>query len=288
MIQEDSAGPGTTYFHLYLIVLGSYAGAQLLVTALFRIPLFRRQADKCSNWSIIRFIFWLHEDRYFVGRGMYERTRDYLGYITFWVVVLACKFAFSYHFQVKSLASPTKTIVNLGPNELQYKWHDLVSRSHHNALTIASLWAPVIMIYYLDTQVWYTVTSALVGGLSGARARLGEIRTLSMLRKRFSTFPQEMSRILVPSRIQTQQLNRSQSQSTVSGQAGWSKGKVDAFKFAPLWNEIITSLREEDYISNREKELLVMPSNMDTSTNMVQWPLFLLANKVSTVIYVSG
>lgn len=61
MIQEDSAGPGTTWYHLYLIVLGSYAGAQLLVTALLRVPLFRRQADKCSSWSIIRFIFWLHQ-----------------------------------------------------------------------------------------------------------------------------------------------------------------------------------------------------------------------------------
>ncbi|CAM6094411.1 unnamed protein product [Calypogeia fissa] len=278
MIQEDSAGSGTTWYNLYLIVLGSYAGFQLLVTALMRIPIFRRQADKCSNWSIIRFIFWLHQDRYFVGRGLYERTRDYLQYTVFWVFVLACKFAFSYHFMIRSLVSPTKTIVNLGSNQLPYKWHDFVSRRHHNALTIASLWAPVIMIYYLDTQVWYTIVSALVGGLSGARARLGEIRTLSMLRKRFSTFPGEMARTLVPSRIQTQQLNRSQS--AASGQAGWSKAKVDAFKFAPLWNEIVLSLRQEDYISDGEKKLLVMPSNVDSSTNMVQWPLFLLANKV--------
>jgi hypothetical protein len=30
-------------------------------------------------------------------------------------------------------------------------------------------------IYFLDVQVWYTVTSALLGGLEGAKDRLGEV-----------------------------------------------------------------------------------------------------------------
>ena len=30
-------------------------------------------------------------------------------------------------------------------------------------------------IYFLDTQVWYTVVSALLGGLEGARDKLGEV-----------------------------------------------------------------------------------------------------------------
>lgn len=32
-----------------------------------------------------------------------------------------------------------------------------------------------VQIYFLDTQVWYTVVSALVGGFDGARMHLGEV-----------------------------------------------------------------------------------------------------------------
>lgn len=32
-----------------------------------------------------------------------------------------------------------------------------------------------LQIYVLDVQVWYTVASALLGGLEGARDRLGEV-----------------------------------------------------------------------------------------------------------------
>lgn len=32
-----------------------------------------------------------------------------------------------------------------------------------------------MQIYFLDTQVWYTVVSALLGGIEGARDKLGEV-----------------------------------------------------------------------------------------------------------------
>ncbi len=38
-----------------------------------------------------------------------------------------------------------------------------------------------LQIYFLDTQVWYTVMSALVGALEGARMGLGEVNLLFFL-----------------------------------------------------------------------------------------------------------
>ncbi|KAG5031954.1 hypothetical protein JHK85_015936 [Glycine max] len=78
---------------------------------------------------------------------------------------------------------------------------------NYNAFTILSLWAPVVAIYLMDILIFYTIMSAIVGGVSGARARLGE---------------------------DSQDMN-----------------KAYAAMFAPFWNEIIKSLREEDFISNR-------------------------------------
>ncbi|KAL3689639.1 hypothetical protein R1sor_015948 [Riccia sorocarpa] len=270
MMQEDNSGTGaTTWYHLFLIVLGSYLGAQLLITLIMRIPFLRRRAEACGDWAIIRFIMWIHQDRYFVGRGLYERTRDYLAYTLFWIVVLASKFAFSYFFQIKALVEPTRIIES---TRLDYKWHDIVSQDNHNALTIAALWAPVILIYYLDTQVWYTIISSFVGGLEGASARLGEIRTVSMFQKRFSSFPDAFSKNLFSK-------SGEKNQGSLATQLNWNLQKLNAFRFAPMWNEVVNSLREEDYISNSEKDLLLMPRNQWPGS-LVQWPLFLLANKV--------
>ncbi|KAL8123333.1 hypothetical protein AgCh_011345 [Apium graveolens] len=59
--------------------------------------------------------------------------------------------------------------------------------------------------------------------------------------------------------------------------------KSNAALFSPFWNEIIKSLREEDYISNREMDLLSMPCNAG-SLRLVQWPLFLLSSKILLAI----
>ena len=40
-------------------------------------------------------------------------------------------------------------------------------------------------IYFLDLQVWYTVISALVGGLDGARIGLGEVSNDLVLRAHY-------------------------------------------------------------------------------------------------------
>jgi callose synthase len=280
-IEEENNGSGTdTWFRTFYWVLGLYGGLQLFFAVILRVPWFRMQAEKISNFYIVQFVKWVHQERYYVGSNMYERTRDYFKYVIFWFVVGTCKFAFSYFLQIQPMVGPTRTII--GIHNVNYRWKDLISQSNHNALTLVALWAPVVMIYFLDTQVWYTVVSALVGGFNGARMHLGEIRSLDMLRARFSSLPGAFVKNLVPSR------SGGHSQMDVNLPLGAVKPgnpRVDAIRFAPLWNEVILSLREEDLINNREKEWLLMPDNKISSgalgqQTLVQWPLFLLANKV--------
>jgi callose synthase len=283
-IEEENSGSGANvWFQAFYLVLGVYGGLQFIFALLLRVPWFRQQAKKCSNLYILTFISWVHQERYYVGRNMFERTRDYFQYTLFWFVVGTCKFAFSYFLQIQPMVGPTRTII--GIQNVNYRWKDLISGSNHNALTLVALWAPVIMIYFLDTQVWYTVVSALVGGFDGARMHLGEIRSLDMLRSRFSSLPGAFVKNLVPSRSGSHsQMDMNVPLSAVKP----GNPKVDAIRFAPLWNEVIHSLREEDLINNREREWLLMPDNTTSSgalgqhsdRSLVQWPLFLLANKV--------
>ncbi|KAH7560447.1 hypothetical protein JRO89_XS10G0022600 [Xanthoceras sorbifolium] len=313
-MQETGKPNGSSIiFRLYVIVIAIYAGVQLFLSFLMRIPACHRLIDQCDRWPVIRFIKWMRQERHYVGRGMYERSTDFInislcdaGICCFgllsWVgslhlpifsrlvMFILCLFHCynidlrSFHFvflssfvncslnwcwQIKPLAEPTKFIVNTGP--VEYSWHDFVSKNNHNALAVASLWAPVIAIYLLDIHVFYTIVSSICGFLLGARDRLGEIRSLEAVQRLFEQFPKAfMDTLHVP--LQDRAADH------VSGQVV-EKKKVDAARFSPFWNEIIKNLREEDYVTNLEMELLLMPKNSG-SLPLVQWPLFLLASKI--------
>ncbi|KAI5059006.1 hypothetical protein GOP47_0025325 [Adiantum capillus-veneris] len=265
MMLEDNAR--STYFNIYLLALGVYVALQLIISFFLHIPALRKQAEKSDRIKCFEAVKWLYQERYFVGRGLFERPRDYLRYVIFWIVVLGCKFTFSFFLQIKPLVDATTAITSLEV-EIVYEWHDFFSKNNHNALAILFLWAPVLVIYLLDISIWYTIISAIWGGLLGARDRLGEIRSLEMLRNRFESFPEGFVNSMEHERLNELGIESPQ-----------EKVQRSAKQFAPFWNEIITCLRSEDYITNREKDLLLMPSNT-AGLPLVQWPLFLLVSKV--------
>ncbi|XP_010516914.1 PREDICTED: callose synthase 10 [Camelina sativa] len=262
------------FFHLYILVLGCYAAVRVLFGLLVKLPACHSLSEM-SDQSFFQFFKWIYQERYFVGRGLYENLSDYCRYVAFWLIVLASKFTFAYFLQIKPLVKPTNTIIDLP--KFQYSWHDIVSNSNDHALTIVSLWAPVVAIYLMDIHIWYTLLSAIIGGVMGAKARLGEIRSIEMVHKRFESFPEAFAKNLVSPVVKRVPLDQHASQD------GQYMNKAYAAMFSPFWNEIIKSLREEDYISNREMDLLSIPSNTG-SLRLVQWPLFLLCSKILVAI----
>ncbi|XP_024025005.1 callose synthase 10 isoform X1 [Morus notabilis] len=258
------------YFRIYILVLGIYAALRLGLDLLLKFPACHVLSEM-SDQSFFQFFKWIYQERYYVGRGLYESLSDYCRYVLYWLVIFICKFTFAYFLQIKPLVDPTKDIRELV--RLDYSWHDLISKKNNNALTIVSLWAPVVAIYLMDIHIWYTIMSAIVGGVMGARARLGEIRSIEMVHKRFVSFPEAFVKNLVSPQTNRLPFNRQ------APQDSQDMNKTYAAMFSPFWNEIIKSLREEDYISNREMDLLACPSNTG-SLRLVQWPLFLLSSKI--------
>ncbi|KAH1246117.1 Callose synthase 10 [Glycine max] len=272
--RNSNSSDNSFYFRIYLLVLGVYAAIRLFLALLLKFPACHALSEM-SDQFFFQFFKWIYQERYYVGRGLYERMSDYCRYVAFWLVVLAVKFTFAYFLQIKPLVEPTNIIVHLP--SLPYSWHDLISRNNYNAFTILSLWAPVVAIYLMDILIFYTIMSAIVGGVSGVRARLGEIRSIEMVHRRFESFPGAFVKNLVSPQIKRIPLS---GQSTQDSQ---DMNKAYAAMFAPFWNEIIKSLREEDFISNREMDLLSIPSNAG-SLRLVQWPLFLLSSKILLAI----
>ncbi|PSR89496.1 Callose synthase [Actinidia chinensis var. chinensis] len=274
-VMQERSRSESTYFRIYILVLGVYAGLRVVFAMLLKFPACHALSE-ISDQSFFQFFKWIYQERYFVGRGLYERTSDYLRYVVYWLVIFGCKFTFAYFLQIKPLVEPTQIIWDLP--SLPYSWHDLISKNNNNVLTIVSLWAPVVAIYLMDIHIFYTLLSAIVGGVMGARARLGEIRSLQMVHKRFESFPEAFAKNLVSSETKNRMPFSGQ-----SSQVSQDSNKTYAAIFSPFWNEIIKSLREEDFISNREKDLLSMPSNTG-SLRLVQWPLFLLSSKILLAI----
>ncbi|KAH0461335.1 hypothetical protein IEQ34_008910 [Dendrobium chrysotoxum] len=233
--ERNSKNSDSTYFRIYILVLGVYVAIRVIFALTVKIPACHRISNVSDRWPFFQFFKWIYQERYFVGRGLYERTSDYARYVAFWLVIFACKFTFAYYLQ----------------------------------------------IYLMDIHIWYTLLSALVGGLIGARARLGEIRSIEMLQKRFESFPEAFVKNLVSDQARRMPLPRQYAQESQD------LHKAYAATFAPFWNDIVKSLREEDYISNREMDLLSMPSNSG-SLRLVQWPLFLLSSKIPYALELAG
>ncbi|KAF8094628.1 hypothetical protein N665_0358s0010 [Sinapis alba] len=204
-------------------------------------------------------------ETHYVGRGMYERTSDFIKYLLFWLVVLSAKFSFAYFLQIEPLVSPTRIILKHG---------------NYNVLTVATLWAPVVSIYLLDIHIFYTLVSAFLGFLLGVRDRLGKIRSLEEIHKQFKKCPGAFMRALhVP--ITDRTWDPSHEVVMLLPSLFYinvvDKSRIEAAHFAPFWNHVIKCLREEDYITDFEMDLLLMPKN---SGRLVQWPHFLLSSKI--------
>ncbi|XP_047333788.1 callose synthase 5-like [Impatiens glandulifera] len=257
---------------LYIIAVAVYLVPNLLAAALFIFPMLRRWIEN-SNWHIIRFLLWWSQPRIYVGRGMHESQFALLKYTFFWVILLCCKFAFSYFFQILPLVKPTKDILNI--HHVQFTWHEFFPNAKHHYGAIMSLWAPVMMVYFMDTQIWYAIFSTICGGVIGAFDHLGEIRTLGMLRSRFQSLPGAFNAYLVPSQAKKKGFSFVKQYDKVT-----PNRRSEAAKFAQLWNEVIVSFREEDLISDGEMDLMLVPYSSDPSLSQIQWPPFLLASKI--------
>ncbi|KAH6554720.1 hypothetical protein KP509_1Z311900 [Ceratopteris richardii] len=127
VLKENSTSfSDSTLLTFYTAIIILYIVLELLLALFLRVPTFRDWTQKSSRWGVVRFLKWMHQEQYYVGRGLYEKPTDYLQYVAFWLLVMGCKFPFSYFLQIKPLVAPTQRIS--GYNDLTYTWHDFVSQ----------------------------------------------------------------------------------------------------------------------------------------------------------------
>ncbi|XP_055817760.1 callose synthase 2 isoform X1 [Solanum dulcamara] len=270
-------GNGSSSPSLFIIAVLFYLSPNMLSALLFVFPFIRRYLER-SDYKIVSLVMWWSQPRLYVGRGMHEDAFSLFKYTLFWVLLLAAKLAFSFYVEIKPLVGPTKDIMNV--HIRVYRWHEFFPRANNNIGVVIALWAPIILVYFMDTQIWYAIFSTIFGGIYGAFRRLGEIRTLGMLRSRFQSLPGAFNACLIP--VEKDEKRKKGLKATLSkkfDEVTSSRGK-EAARFAQMWNKIIESFREEDLINNRERNLLLVPYWADPDLDLIQWPPFLLASKL--------
>ncbi|GMJ00719.1 glucan synthase-like 7, callose synthase 7, Arabidopsis thaliana glucan synthase-like 7 [Hibiscus trionum] len=252
----------------YLVVL--YMIPDVLGIILFLLQPLREKME-LSDWPVINIVMWWAQPKLYVGRGMHVGTFSLLKYTIFWILVLSVKLAFSYFVEILPLVRPTKVIMKIDIND--YQLYNFVPNVKHHMGVIIAIWAPIVLIYFMDVQIWYAIFSTLIGGALGAFRHLGEIRTIGMLQSRFESMPLAFDRCFVPP------------SGPEAKAKNWrtSKEPKNMAKFSQMWNEFIRSMRMEDLISNKDRNLLLLPS-FPIDESKVQWPLFLLASKIPAAL----
>ncbi|GAB2298678.1 Callose synthase 11 [Dionaea muscipula] len=272
---------------VFLEVASVFVLPEVLALVLFFIPWLRNLIED-ANLPVLYLCTWWFHTRIFVGRGAREGVISNLKYSIFWILVLVSKFCFSYFLQIRPLVTPTHALLNL---KGKYKWHEFFNST--NRVAVVLLWLPVIVIYFMDVQIWYSIFSSVVGGTIGLFSHLGEIRNTEQLRLRFQFFASAMQFNLMPKRetpLNRPVLNMVSKVRDAMQRLKLRYGlgqpyrtieysRIEATTFALIWNEIIITMREEDLISDRELELLELSPNC-WDIRVVRWPCVLLSNEL--------
>ncbi|MBA0628218.1 hypothetical protein Godav_022983, partial [Gossypium davidsonii] len=157
--------------------------------------------------------------------------------------------------------------------------------SNWRIVTLVMWWNQV---YFMDAQIWYAIFSTLFGGVLGAFRHVGEIRTLGMLRSRFRSVPRAFIERFLPlahhdskTKLSVMPIAHILASSTDN-----SIEQKNMAIFSQMWNEFICSMREEDLISNKDQELLLVPCS-SSDDSVIRWPLFLLASKIPAALNIA-
>ncbi|KAG4935648.1 hypothetical protein AAZX31_18G104000 [Glycine max] len=256
---------------LYTYVVVLYMLPNIVAAILFFLPPLRKKLEQ-SNMRIITVLIWWAQPKLFVGRGMDEDMLSVMKYTLFWIMLLISKLAFSYYVEILPLVGPTKLIMGMSIDN--YQWHEFFPENEtHNICVVIAIWAPIILVYFMDTQIWYAIYATLLGVIVGAVGHLGEIRTLEMLRSRFQSVPGAFSlRFWTGRDTKTKQVELDET---------YERNNISYF--SQFWNEFINSMREEDLISDRDRDFLLIPYS-STHVSVIQWPPFLLASKIPIAV----
>eukprot|EP00590_Aulacoseira_subarctica_P004324 CAMPEP_0172434066 /NCGR_PEP_ID=MMETSP1064-20121228/70434_1 /TAXON_ID=202472 /ORGANISM="Aulacoseira subarctica , Strain CCAP 1002/5" /LENGTH=2137 /DNA_ID=CAMNT_0013182263 /DNA_START=101 /DNA_END=6514 /DNA_ORIENTATION=- len=237
--------------------------------------------------------------RLYVGKEVHESFKHTMSYAFFWITLIAWKLYFSYIFEVDAMVLPTLQLTD-----------DYINLPDQNFITMALIlllrWTPQFIVYLIDSSIWYSVWQAFAGTGEGFADHLGDVRSLSDIRSAFVRAPEIFcQKMLSPdagsrrgssaSFLGTNASNTdvaTENSSLLGSDPHKLQGYVNRLlnvriqkwvMFSAVWNEIIDHFRQEDIISDRERELLKF-SRFDGFSQAIYLPVFQTAGVIENAM----
>ncbi|KAF1792398.1 1,3-beta-glucan synthase subunit FKS1-like, domain-1 [Phytophthora cactorum] len=206
----------------------------------------------------------------YIGRTMDQSWGDFICYGTFWTIIFVCKFMFNLQLMVKPLIGPSVEIYNVDVSAAQLE--NGIIESDHNIAFLAAMWAPVVLVYIYDSQIWLAIAQAIVGAWIGFRLKIGHSARINEFIKRLQQAPNLFDEKVVSAAARGQLAinNNPLSSSSVAPDAN------SRLRFAVVWNEVVSSFRLSDLLDDRETAIL---QYQISDTGAVEEPVFLIAGE---------
>ena len=196
----------------------------------------------------------LSEDRNFESRVASQVGCRYLIQLLFWVLVFGAKVVVSYFVYIVPLIQITQTLYDI-PGWAGSGGLGAGQSSYSNTLLVVALWVPTLVIYLVDTQIFYSVAIVLVGLILGTRDNVANIRSWDDIQRKWSWSWRRGAR-----KFFGQQEMRCVEVNSVSSvrnplnlptllQPPWHLIHV-------LWKSVVEELRSADMISYHDEQLL--------------------------------
>lgn len=236
--------------------------------------------------------------RLYVGKEVHESFGHTAVYLFYWATLMVWKLFFSYIFEVYSMVLPTL--------ELCDDYINFPDQSFAKMCVVLTMrWLPQFLVYLIDMSIWYAVWQAFAGTAVGFSDNLGDVKTMKDIRDNFGRAPELFcQKMLSPdagsrrgssaSFLSKSSSFGSESQALLGSDPHQLQSYVNRLldvriqkwvMFSAAWNEIIDHFRQEDIISNRERDNLKF-SRFDGFSQAIYLPVFQTAGVMDDVITV--
>ncbi|KAL7541715.1 hypothetical protein ACHAXR_012973, partial [Thalassiosira sp. AJA248-18] len=308
-IEADSTFWWWQYVWLSLLCMAPY----ILETLTNLFPVITTKLCTSRNDYIQTFLNILYPiSRLYTAKEMHESFNHTAVYVFFWATLIAWKLYFSYVFEVYSMVLPT---IQLTDDYANFPEQSFLKMS----LLLILRWLPQFIVYCIDMSIWYAVWQAFAGTSVGFSDHLGDIRSMKDIRNSFGRAPEHFcTKMLSPdagsrrgssaSFLSASEINPTESldskrqslmnpnskegQSLLGSDPHKLQGYVNRLldvriqkwvMFSTVWNEVIDHFREEDLISNRERDYMKF-SRFDGFSQAIYLPVFQTAGVVEEAL----
>ncbi len=236
--------------------------------------------------------------RIYTGKEVHESFGHTTIYVFFWITLMAWKLFFSYVFEVYSMVLPTLELTD-----------DYINYPHQSFTKMIFLltmrWLPQFLVYLIDMSIWYAVWQAFAGTAVGFSENLGDIKTMDDIRENFGKAPELFcQKLLSPDAgsrrgsgasivsLASESFVADENQSLLGADVHRLQSYVNRLldvkvqkwvMFSAAWNEIIDHFRQEDIISNRERDNLKF-SRFEGFSQAIYLPVFQTAGVMDDVL----